>query len=47
MARYIKEIELGIAPEKVEEILEDFTLMMLVSSTTNFSAPEGQYQLLH
>ncbi len=24
MARYIKEIELGIAPEKVEEILEDF-----------------------
>lgn len=24
MARYIKEIELGITPEKVEEILEDF-----------------------
>ncbi len=24
MAKYIKEIELGIAPEKVEEILEDF-----------------------
>ena len=24
MARYIKEIELGIAPEKVEEIMEDF-----------------------